>query len=120
MISGLSTSNLVYVSETTHKNYRSLFLSLLGVHFSFGILLTTVLNLFLNWNQSAFFYAVLFTLFALIVWYFTPESPLWLMNFRSDDDGAKKALKNLYSDIEVKSLMSIFILVINLYTYLNG
>lgn len=99
--SGLATANLVYVSETTHKKYRPLFLSLLGIHFSFGILLTTVLKLFMTWKESAIFFAVFFSTVTLLVWFFTPESPVWLANFRSDFDGAKKSLKKLIANSEV-------------------
>ncbi|XP_065217217.1 facilitated trehalose transporter Tret1-like isoform X2 [Planococcus citri] len=98
---GLTTSNLVYVSETSHKKYRSLFLSLLGIHFAFGILLTTLLKLIFTWKQSAVFFAAFFSVVALLVLRLTPESPVWLANFRNDFHAAKRSLSVLNSNAQI-------------------
>lgn len=100
-IAGMMISNVVYVSEVSHKQYRSIFLSLLGFYFSLGILLTTVLQAFLTWRQSALFNFAFFIVTSFLVAIFTPESPLWLANFRSDWKGAKRSLRRLIANDQV-------------------
>lgn len=75
---------------------------MLGIHFAFGILLTTLLKLVLTWKQSAIFFAVFFSIVELLVLRLTPESPIWLANFQSDWQAAKKSLLRLNGNSKVR------------------
>jgi len=99
--SGMTTANMVYVSEISHKKYRPIFLSLLTVYTSLGVLLTTISKLVFSWRQTALFYFGLFSFFTIAVIFYTPESPVWLITMRQDRTAARKSLRKLYSHDEV-------------------
>lgn len=84
---------MVYASEISNKFYRPLFLALTSFYFAFGILFTSVLQVFLTWRQVAFASGVFFCVSALLTQFFTPESPIWLAHFRGDWSEAEKSLK---------------------------
>lgn len=97
----MATANMVYVSEISHKNYRPVMLSLLSVHFSLGILITTVLKAFFNWRQNALLYLIFFSVVLVLVMIYTNETPIWLINFRGDWNRAKVSLRKLYTNPKV-------------------
>lgn len=101
LLSGLAASNIVYVFEISHKKYRPALLSLVSFYFAFGILLVSILQIFLIWRQVAFFNGIFFTV-VLILIAFSPESPIWLAKFGCDWDKAKKSLQWLNPNKEVK------------------
>ncbi|KAL1463577.1 hypothetical protein WDU94_015317 [Cyamophila willieti] len=85
--SGMSTVALVYVSEISHGDYRPALLCLNSVFISFGILLTTILNLYLDWRSLSACFLALIAGSGFLLLCFVPESPHWLMSFdRSSED----------------------------------
>lgn len=94
---GMSTVSIVYVSEISHSSYRQILLSLNSVFFSGGILTATSLaNLDLNVANSAFIWLTIANIVLIII--FLPESPIWLLKFKSSKnvDKAKAAMKKIY------------------------
>ncbi|EFA05013.1 facilitated trehalose transporter Tret1 [Tribolium castaneum] len=97
---GLTTVALVYVSEITHPNYRTMLLSLNSVFVSFGILFTCVLGLWFPWRVIATINCFL-VLATLILLWFLPESPHWYTVFKNKPDQAAKSLEWLYKDPQI-------------------
>uniref|UniRef100_T1HDK1 Major facilitator superfamily (MFS) profile domain-containing protein n=1 Tax=Rhodnius prolixus TaxID=13249 RepID=T1HDK1_RHOPR len=77
---GMSTVGGVYTAEITHALYRPMLLSLISVNTSLGILIATILGVYIEWHLAAIFYGLL-ALISLILTFFIPESPYWLANF---------------------------------------
>lgn len=95
--SGMTAVSLVYVSEISHSSYKQLLLSLNSVFFSGGVLLSTSMVL-LEWNViNSVFIGLTVVNMALIVLYL-PESPIWLLKFKSPGHVAKAkvAVKCIY------------------------
>uniref|UniRef100_A0A8D8SVQ9 Facilitated trehalose transporter Tret1 n=1 Tax=Cacopsylla melanoneura TaxID=428564 RepID=A0A8D8SVQ9_9HEMI len=95
--SGMSTVAMVYVSEISHGDYRPALLCLNSVFISFGILLTTILNLYLDWRSLSACFLALVAGSGLLLICFVPESPHWLMSLdrRSEDLKRNKAKMSL-------------------------
>lgn len=91
---------LVYVSEITHTNFRAMMLSLNSVFVSFGILLTCCLGLWFQWKILSLIFCVLIVLTLILLW-FVPESPHWLVTFRGENQSAAKSLRWLYKNNEL-------------------
>lgn len=94
---GLSTVSLVYVSEITHPNFRPMLLSLNSVFVSLGILITCVFGLWFQWRVMAMIYCTM-ALVSLVLLWFLPESPHWLVTFKNETHSAAKSLRWLYAD----------------------
>ncbi|KAI5711965.1 hypothetical protein M8J75_004643 [Diaphorina citri] len=77
---GMSTVAMVYVSEICHENFRPAILCLNSVFISCGILLTTILNLYLDWRSLSYCFLALVLISGLVLICFAPESPHWLIN----------------------------------------
>ncbi|CAH0549121.1 unnamed protein product [Brassicogethes aeneus] len=97
---GLTTVSLVYVSEITHQNTRAMLLSLNSVFVSFGILLTCILGLWLQWRTMSLVFCGLIVL-SFIGLFFVPESPHWLVVFKNDPNEAAKSLRWIYSNNQI-------------------
>ncbi|XP_063927165.1 facilitated trehalose transporter Tret1-like isoform X2 [Zophobas morio] len=97
---GLTTVALVYVSEITHPNYRTMLLSLNSVFVSFGILFTCVLGLWFRWRVMALINCFLVLLTLVCLW-FIPESPHWQIVFKNNPSGAAQSLEWLYKDQKI-------------------
>ncbi|KAF6210241.1 hypothetical protein GE061_013345 [Apolygus lucorum] len=80
--SGMTTVGLVYTAEVSHSQYRSMLLSLNSVNVAFGILLTTILGVYLDWHTCALLFGGM-TLISCGLSFFIPESPQWLVSFTS-------------------------------------
>lgn len=94
---GMTSVSLVYVSEISHSSYKQLLLSLNSVFFSGGVLVATCLVHFNLKVISLMFVGITVVNFMLIL-IFMPESPIWLMKFKSSEyvDKAKAAMKRIY------------------------
>ncbi|XP_066599775.1 facilitated trehalose transporter Tret1-like isoform X2 [Prorops nasuta] len=93
---GLTTVGLVYVSEITHPQIRSMLLCLNSVFVSMGILLPCCFTIFFDWKQMAYIFLVL----ELIIFsslFTIPESPYWLLCFKNGFMYNNKISKAEYS-----------------------
>ncbi|KAF2882484.1 hypothetical protein ILUMI_23709 [Ignelater luminosus] len=97
---GLSTVALVYVSEIAHIDFRAMLLSLNSVFVSFGILVTCILGFWCQWRVMCYVFCFI-ALLSLILLFFVPESPHWLITFQNDTQGAARSLRQLYRDNEI-------------------
>lgn len=77
---GLTTVDLIYISELTHPQVRPMLLCLNSVFVSLGILITCCLAVLLDWRKMAIVFLALecCIFFAL---FYVPESPYWLVCF---------------------------------------
>uniref|UniRef100_A0A0A9Y8B7 Facilitated trehalose transporter Tret1 n=1 Tax=Lygus hesperus TaxID=30085 RepID=A0A0A9Y8B7_LYGHE len=93
--SGMTTVGLVYTAEVSHSQYRPMLLSLNSVNVALGILLTTILGVYLDWHTCA----LLFGAMALVsggLSFFIPESPQWLISFTpSSNESIAKHVRSL-------------------------
>ncbi|XP_065155168.1 facilitated trehalose transporter Tret1-like [Atheta coriaria] len=80
----------VLIGETSEPHVRGIFSSIPFASYSFGILLVYAMGTFLDWRTVAGL-STLLPLFAAIVFFFLPESPVWLVKQQRDQD-AKEAL----------------------------
>lgn len=105
--SGMSTVAMVYVSEICHGDYRPALLCLNSVFISSGILLTSLLNLYLDWRALSICFLCLVLVSGALLTCLAPESPHWLINFdRSLGDyvriaKAERSLKYLNPNKEI-------------------
>lgn len=109
---GMTSVSLVYVSEISYSSYRQLLLSLNSVFFSGGVLVATCLVHFDLKVISLMFVGLTVVNFMLIL-VFMPESPIWLMKFKSSEyvDKAKAAMKRIYpKNDQVVSIASMILL----------
>lgn len=88
---------LVYVSEISHSSYKQLLLSLNSVFFSVGILVATSLA-HLDWNVVNALFVALTIVNMVLITICMPESPVWLMKFKSSEctGKAKAAVRRIY------------------------
>ncbi|KAI5748846.1 hypothetical protein M8J76_002492 [Diaphorina citri] len=106
---GMSTVAMVYVSEICHENFRPAILCLNSVFISCGILLTTILNLYLDWRSLSYCFLALVLISGLVLICFAPESPHWLINMDRTANvnkrmaKAEKSLKFLNRNPEVRT-----------------
>lgn len=100
-VSGLATVSAFYVSELSHAKYRAAFSGFITIHSSVGILVVSVLQVFFTWQQTALICGLFFTSIFVLCFYYLPESPVWLANFQSDLEGAKRTLRSLISNDKV-------------------
>ncbi|XP_014260351.1 facilitated trehalose transporter Tret1-like isoform X2 [Cimex lectularius] len=77
---GMTTVGLVYVAEISHVQFRSMLLSLNSVNVAFGILITTVVGVYLEWHTATLCFGTL-AVMSFCLTFFIPESPYWLVNF---------------------------------------
>ncbi|XP_014292450.1 facilitated trehalose transporter Tret1 [Halyomorpha halys] len=77
---GLTVVGLVYTAEISHVSYRPILLSLNSVNVAFGILITTVVGVYLDWHQCAIVFG-LFAFVCLLLTIILPESPYWMATF---------------------------------------
>nr|XP_012217503.1 PREDICTED: facilitated trehalose transporter Tret1-like isoform X3 [Linepithema humile] len=93
---GLTTVNLVYISELTHPQVRPMLLCLNSVFVSLGILITCCLAVLLDWRKMAIiFFTLEFCIFFAL--FFVPESPYWLICFRNSMFDEKRFRKMKYN-----------------------
>lgn len=83
--SGLTTVSLVYTMEISHPRIRGMLLCVNSIAVAFGILLSCLLALFLNWREMAMFFIALNILIFFALIFIIPESPYWLVYFGNDD-----------------------------------
>lgn len=78
---GLTAASVVYSAEISYKTFRSSLLCMNSVWVSFGIFLTYFLNYFhFDWRIIGYVYAGT-SLLSMVLIYFVPESPHWIMYF---------------------------------------
>lgn len=75
---GVAISSVI-IAEFCTPNYRGTFLMLETVMLSLGVLLSHVLHTFSLWTATSTL-GLLTAFYSLVVIYFLPESPYWLMN----------------------------------------
>ncbi|KAK0084768.1 hypothetical protein PV325_006463 [Microctonus aethiopoides] len=95
--SGLTTVSLVYTMEISHPRIRGMLLCVNSIAVAFGILLSCLLALFLNWREMAMFFIALNILIFFALIFIIPESPYWLVYFGNDNHDVrdKKIHKSL-------------------------
>lgn len=93
----MAAVGMIYTSEISHAQFRSMLLTLGTVDASLGILIVTIVGVYLEWHTAAVTYGFL-ALISLILSFFVPESPHWLANFTDASNTKIKAqMKYLYS-----------------------
>lgn len=104
---GLTAVSVVYSAEISYKTFRSSLLCMNSVWVSFGIFLTYFLNYFqFNWRLISWIYSAI-SLISMVLVYFVPESPHWLLFFNkgANEDQkrvqVKKCLSWFYHDAKV-------------------
>lgn len=89
---GLTSTNLVYVSEIANPQLRPMVLCLNSVFVSFGILLSCSLGVILNWRHLAMVFCFV-NCCVFIALFFVPESPYWLFCFKNGSSNDKRIAK---------------------------
>ncbi|KAG5681395.1 hypothetical protein PVAND_010836 [Polypedilum vanderplanki] len=90
---GLTTVCVVYTAEISYKTFRSALLCMNSVWVSFGIFLTYLLNYFhFNWRNIGWIYALI-TLLSMILIFYVPESPHWILFFNKKSSDECKDLQ---------------------------
>ena len=105
--SGLTTVTLVYISEISHKEYRSFLLGLNSVFYSVGILIVYGIGFSITWIQTSYVF-MMCSAATFILLSFIPESPYWFKYFYDGDNKdvmIATAFKKLYGkkNFEVNS-----------------
>ena len=83
--------NLNCIQTYSTAKRRGAFLSPLGLMIGIGVLFSYCLGAVLYWRYVAFVPPILYILLAIYM-LFLPESPLWLLGHKGEDD-SKKALQ---------------------------
>lgn len=79
IISGYTlTTTAVYIAETTDPKYRGFFLTFMGAASAIGVLAIHAIGSFVHWKITALI-SGLCSLPCLVIMYFVPESPQWLI-----------------------------------------
>ncbi|KAF5284927.1 hypothetical protein FQA39_LY16882 [Lamprigera yunnana] len=76
----LSHPTGIYISEISHPNLRGSFLTLIQINVSLGIVLVYLKGSFLHWRTVAWLTNVYITVPIVIMFFFLPESPAWLVS----------------------------------------
>lgn len=101
---GLSLAGLVYTAEISHVTYRATLLNTNSLHASFGILISTISGVFMDWHECALFFGTL-ALISFIVSFFLPESPYWMATFSdANQQQVRSVVKKLNRHPEVKAV----------------
>lgn len=116
-LGGAVTISSVIIAEFCTPKYRGTFLMLETAMISLGVLLSHVLSTFSLWNVTSTL-GLLVALYSVIVVYFWPESPYWLMNqghmvkatesfqwLRGHDEEAYKELEAMMKAQKMKLLL---------------
>ncbi|XP_050434545.1 uncharacterized protein LOC126841851 isoform X2 [Adelges cooleyi] len=94
---GMTTVSLVYVSEIAMSSYKQVLLSLNSVFLAFGILFAVMIGHTVPWPAINVVFLIFTVVTMLLIAVFLPESPSWIVKFRSEDvRRAKGSLKTIY------------------------
>lgn len=93
-----------YVSEISTSDLRGALFSIIEFTYSISILLCSILMTYLKWNTVALIFAVL-SVFAFILTFVLPESPIWLYS-KGYPDKAIKTLQLIRCVEDVKEIES--------------
>lgn len=102
LLTGLSTglssaSPSVYITEISTTKLRAAFTTSSGVFFSIGIVLIYVFGWILkeDWGTAAYLSAILPAISLIMLTIYLPESPVWLVSKKREDE-AKKNMRKIY------------------------
>ena len=87
----LATPN-AYISETVHPDVRATLASIPGFAMSVGLSTIWILGYFSHWRTIAYLSSIIPLVMVLVLWYL-PESPYWLIEQSLDEDLAGKSLQ---------------------------
>lgn len=97
---GLTLVGLVYTAEIAHVSYRAMLLSTNSVNVAFGILVTTVVGVYIDWHYCSLVFGLL-SIASLLLSFLIPESPYWMASFtdtRQEDTRLVVRKLNLNND----------------------
>ncbi|KAM3958504.1 trehalose transporter 1-like protein [Aphomia sociella] len=78
-LGGAVTISSIVITEYCNPRYRSMFLMLETAMISLGVMLSHLFGMFLHWNMISSL-GVATAFISLIIIYFSPESPYWLIS----------------------------------------
>lgn len=88
----MGACSTIYVAEICEIRNRAMMLSFLEIFYSLGFLVAYVFTYYLGWNMSALIFTV-FSALSLLLLYYIPESPYWLMKVNRLGDALKSYKK---------------------------
>ncbi|XP_025199002.1 facilitated trehalose transporter Tret1-like [Melanaphis sacchari] len=98
-LAGLSSGMIgspsrVYTSEVSQPHLRGMLSAFASVGTSLGVMLEYLIGSILNWDSLAFFNATIPTI-ALLLAFFIPESPSWLISSKNDEIRCRASLRRV-------------------------
>ncbi|XP_075210671.1 facilitated trehalose transporter Tret1-like [Lycorma delicatula] len=101
---GMCPVSTVYISEISHEKYRPLLLMLNSTFSSMGILIVSLMSLFLDWHSMAACFCTIFSILLCFIVFFIPESPYWLYILskrEKEKETAEKSIRRLNNNNEL-------------------
>lgn len=88
----MGACSTIYVAEICEIRNRAMMLSFLEIYYSLGIMVAYVLTCYIRWDVVALIFTV-FSAVSLLLLYYIPESPYWLMKVDKTGEALKSFKK---------------------------
>ncbi|CAH1737302.1 unnamed protein product [Aphis gossypii] len=90
----IGSPSRVYTSEVSQPHLRGMLSAFASVGTSLGVMLEYFIGSFLDWDKLAFFNATMPAI-ALLLAFFIPESPSWLISSKNDEIRCRASLRRV-------------------------